>query len=470
MQHNAKGGLHRGGEGLPIPRENIRINGINCLPETFAPLCLQDRLDFGKASDKKSVDTHQYILSFAPGDKEKGLTMEEAHRFGYALAKRNFPGHRVLVCTHPEGEHKAGNIHVHIVVSALRFQDRPADASFMRLRPDGSVKPSEYRAGCAHQDTAALRKHLLAQINTYCQAHGYAVCPEKAARKISDKEYLVQQQGKEAWNDQLRRAVSDAAASTQNWEAFTQKLKNDYTYTVPVFPPIPYPARQKMWNDYNAMSKNFWEWEKRRRTSCQGQLDDAFQELKKCNSKAGKAELGKTIRHLKESRSQLGLYKKVFQTYARAASWALRSHNQEEAAFCLEQMQELTARQTGYWQEGFAPNAGAFSLVDGPVKSRITWKQLTQQDLIVAQGVLNTIQDEANRRKEANTASREIPMPIEVKLSRGEISFKHPAAQRWVRGKRLGEAYTLKALGISPPRVSENHLDREIAYSRGLTR
>lgn len=466
MQHNAKGGLLRDGEGLPIPRENYRINGINCLPETFAPLCLQDRLAFGKASDKKSVDTHQYILSFAPEDSEKGLTMEEAHQFGYTLAKKNFPGHRVLVCTHPEGEHKAGNIHVHIIVSALRFQQRPADARFMRLRPDGSIKPSEYRAGCAHQDTAALRKHLLTQINAYCQAHGYAVCPEKAAKKVSDKEYLVQQHGKETRNDQLRRAISDAAASAHTWDTFTRKLKNDYTYIVPVFPEIPYPVRQKMWNDYKAMNKNFWEWEKHRRASYQAQLDAAFLALKQCSSKAGKAELCKTIRQLKESRSQLRLYKKVFQSYAKAASSALRSHNQEEAAFCLEQMQELTARQTGYWQEGFALNAGAFSLVDGPVKSRITWKQLQHQDLIVAQRILKAIQDEASRRKDSNTAVKKVPMPIEVKLTYGEVSFKHPASQRWVRGRRLGDAYTLKALGVSPSHIPTKHYDRELAYSR----
>ena len=195
MQHDSKGGLLQDRDDLPTPRENYLIHGINCLPETFAPLCLQDRLRFGKASNKKTVDTHQYILSFSPSDIEKGLTMVESHQFGYAFAKKNFPGHRVLVCTHPEGDHKAGNIHVHIIVSALRFQDRPPDERFMRLLPDYSVKPSEYRAGCAHQDTAALRKHLLSQINAYCQTHGYAVCPEKAADKISDKESLAKQRG-----------------------------------------------------------------------------------------------------------------------------------------------------------------------------------------------------------------------------------------------------------------------------------
>ena len=123
-QHDAKGHLLRDGEGVPIPREEYLIDGIHCIPETFAPLCLQDRLRFGKKADQRAVDTHQYILSFAPSDREKGLTMEEAHRFGLAFASRNFPGHRILVCTHPDGGQHSQNIHVHIVISALAFPAR----------------------------------------------------------------------------------------------------------------------------------------------------------------------------------------------------------------------------------------------------------------------------------------------------------------------------------------------------------
>lgn len=47
-------------------------------------------------------------------------------------------------------------------------------------------------------------------------------------------------------------------------------------------------------------------------------------------------------------------------------------------------------------------------------------------------------------------------MPIDVKLTRGEISFRHPDSQRWVRGRRLGTVFTLEQLGIAPPVLKSN--------------
>ena len=189
MQHDANGRLLLDGEGVPIPRDSYIINGINCLPETFSALCLQDRIRFGKKSGNNTIDTHQYIISFAPTDIQRGLTMEKAHTFALAFARKNFPGHRVLVCTHPDGDNQSSNIHIHIIVSNLRFQDRAPDARFMKLCADGSVRPAEYRAGYVHQDTPALRKYLLSQVNSYCFSHGYVMCPEKANVKVTQKEY-----------------------------------------------------------------------------------------------------------------------------------------------------------------------------------------------------------------------------------------------------------------------------------------
>ena len=55
-------------------------------------------------------------------------------------------------------------------------------------------------------------------------------------------------------------------------------------------------------------------------------------------------------------------------------------------------------------------------------------------------------------------------MPVEVKLSRGEISFRHPDTERWVRGKRLGDAFTLASLGVSPP-VTHSSQQHTYAYA-----
>lgn len=455
MQHSEKGALLRDGKGEPIPREEFLINGINCIPETFAPACMQDRLRFQKSKDGSRVDTHQYILSFHPDDAQKGLTMAEAQRLGVTMVQRNFPGHRALVGTHPDGGRGSKNIHVHIIVSSLRFEDREPDARFMRLRPDGTVKPSEYRAGCAHQDTAALRRHLLAQLNDYCAARGYAVCPEKAAEKVSQKEYLAKERGVETRNDQLRRAVADAAAAARGWDDFVHRLKHDYTRMAPVCPPVPYPQRQKLWAEYKAMNESFWQWDRAIRASYQGELDDAFAMLKTCRSREGRKEVRENIAILKEKQGKQRLFRQTWQAYARAASAALRSHNQEDALLCLEQLRELTAQREGRWQA-----AG------GTVQPRNTWLQTTEAERNMARMTLRAVQEEAQKRKAMAQEQVEVPMPIEVKLHRGEISFRHPESQRWVRGKRLGDAYTLQSLGIAPPRQAHDRSRPGLEHSR----
>ena len=56
-------------------------------------------------------------------------------------------------------------------------------------------------------------------------------------------------------------------------------------------------------------------------------------------------------------------------------------------------------------------------------------------------------------------------MPIEVKLSKGEISFRHPDSQRWVRGRRLGTDYTAQNLGISPPACAVSYTKQKTIES-----
>lgn len=465
-QHDAKGAILTDEDGLPVPREKYLINGVNCLPETFAPLCLQDRLCYGKAAGGKTVDTHQYIISFSPDDAEKGLTMEEAQRVGVAFAKKDFPGHRVLVCTHPDGGKGSKNIHVHIVVSSLRFEDREPDARYMRLRPDGTVKPSEYKAGCAHQDTAALRQHLVAQLNGYCREHGYAVCPEKAAEKITQKEYLLREKGMETRNDQLRRAIADAARGTNSLEILQQKLINDYTCMVPVYPPIPYSLRRNYWKETKQMNEAFWSWDKAIRASYKDQLDIAFRELKGCRNKAARESVRRRISVLKDKQTRQRLFRQTWQLYSRAASTALRSHNQDDAQLCIEHLRELTLQREGRWQTGWDPGAGVHSLAEGVAKSRITWLQITGADRKMAQMTLKAVQAEAQKRKETAGQEKEVPMPIEVKLHRGELSFRHPDSQRWVRGKRLGDAYTRQSLGILIPKTKQYDARRVKEHSR----
>lgn len=464
MEHDAKGRLLRDENGDPIPRKDCRISGINCLPETFAPLCLGDRVRFQKTAPG-AVTTHQYIISFAPSDIEKGLTAEEVHRFALNLVAKNFPGYRVLVCTHPDGAQGSGNLHAHIIVSSLRFEGRPPDERFMRLRPDGTVKPSEYLAGYAHQDTVMLRKYLLSQVNAYCLSKGYMLCPENAQVKVSQGEYLAGRKG-DTRNDQLRRAIADAAATTESWEGFTHKLAAAYTQTVPEIPPIPYKQRQQLWEQYKDMNGQFWTWDKSLRNLLKQQLNAEFSRLKICKSKAGKVEIRDSIRALKADQAQERLFRETWQLYAKAAALALKSQNAEDAQLCLEQIQALSQMREGRWQEGWAHSTGSYSLLDGSVKSKVSWRQVTLSHRDMAGKLLQAVQEEANVRQTAAGRTREVPMPIEVKLTRGEISFRHPDSQRWVRGRRLGDAFTLKQLGLAPPGQGDRHRRSFPEYSR----
>ena len=64
-----------------------------------------------KNQNYNEIKSHHYILSFDPNDKdEHGLTGERAQQLGLEYAKKNFPGHQALVCTHTDGHNGSGNI------------------------------------------------------------------------------------------------------------------------------------------------------------------------------------------------------------------------------------------------------------------------------------------------------------------------------------------------------------------------
>lgn len=107
-----------------IPRRNIYIDGINCDPDIFADQCILLNTAFGKNQSYDDIKSHHYILSFDPKDVEDyGLTPEKAHALGLEFAKKFFPGHQTIVCTHPDGHHGSGNIHCHIIFNSLRKFD-----------------------------------------------------------------------------------------------------------------------------------------------------------------------------------------------------------------------------------------------------------------------------------------------------------------------------------------------------------
>ncbi|MBR4490420.1 relaxase/mobilization nuclease domain-containing protein, partial [bacterium] len=104
-------------DGHLIPREDYRIDSVLCGDEDFAIACMKTNLAYNKNLSRGDVKTHHYIISFDPRDaEENGLTMDRAQELGLDFCKKHFPGHQALVCTHPDGHNKSGNIHVHIVI------------------------------------------------------------------------------------------------------------------------------------------------------------------------------------------------------------------------------------------------------------------------------------------------------------------------------------------------------------------
>ena len=107
-----------------IPRKEYIMDGINCDPFTFDMECRELNALHHKNESYDEIKSHHYIISFNPKNSaENGLTGEQAQQMGMEYAKKNFPIHQALVCTHMDGHNESGNIHVHIVINSLRKYD-----------------------------------------------------------------------------------------------------------------------------------------------------------------------------------------------------------------------------------------------------------------------------------------------------------------------------------------------------------
>lgn len=506
--------------GQMIDRERFLISGINCAPGTFAEMCLKDCIRFNTNRSKTDVKTHQYILSFAPKDKEKGLTLEAAWREGMRFAKKNFPGHRVIVCAHPDGANGSGNIHVHIIVSALRFEDREPQAEFMRLQSDGSVKESEYKAGCKHQDTARLRRHLNEQLQEFCRENGYTVSEPKPPKKVTNKEYRAKKEGQKQLDrdnearrqkgqkpvqtefkskkDELREIVSHAASISKDWDEFADHLRHSYVRQVeqrPQQPRIPYQQRQAMWEQYKEFNEAFWTQHRRLSEVYKSDINKDFKNLKERKDLEWKAKNRKNsfrerldavdklatttpgdrdyLKHNisinKEKQASLRLFKEVYQTYSKAAKIALTNNMQIEAERCLQIMAELRRRQEGYWMDDPARVDSVMGYSRGFLQGqRVSYLHTEENDLGYAKAMLQEIEQKKRALEEGleQPEIKEEAFPFDVKVTRGAISFKHPDLERWTRGKSLGEDYEMEALA----RVMEQNRLQELDqhYERAL--
>ena len=232
-------------EGHMILRDEYYLDGLNCDPFSFASECQELNSYYHKNKNFNEIKSHHYIISFDPKDRDEcGLTGERAQQLGLTFAKKNFPGHQALVCTHTDGHNESGNIHVHIVINSLRKYDVPQEP-YMEF-------DCESKAGYKHHLSTAYLAHLKQDVMDMCQKEGLHQVDllSPAERKITEKEYWAQRRGQEKLDKLnqkmledgitpketryqtekqfLRDAIDDVASTAKSPEEFAKILDEKY--------------------------------------------------------------------------------------------------------------------------------------------------------------------------------------------------------------------------------------------------
>lgn len=225
--------------------EKAGMTPVAYIRNTFASECQDTNAFFGQNQRYEDIKAHHYIISFDPNDRdENGLTPEKAQELGLELARKAFPGHQTIVCTHRDGHNGAGNIHCHIVINSVRAKDT------MPL-PDQERKVDNV-AGFKHRASDQFMRNFKNSVMDICQREGlYQVDLLNPARvRITDREYWAQRRGQakldqenkakiasgekpektvyETGNAILRRQIKAVLEDSQNIDDFKQKLLGKY--------------------------------------------------------------------------------------------------------------------------------------------------------------------------------------------------------------------------------------------------
>ena len=219
-----------------VMRENFLIDSLECNVATFDFECEELNKKYRKNLSYNDVKSHHYIISFDPKDSVEGkLTIKDAQKIGMDFAKKNFPGHQAIVCTHDDGENKSGNIHVHIIINSLRKRDVDRQA-FMERKCD---------------NLAGYKHHLTNQYLEYLKKDLMKVCKKEhlnqvdllspAKKKVTEREYWAKERGThkkgskfELTKDKIRNAIDDVASRCKSEKEFAKILKSEYHITLKV--------------------------------------------------------------------------------------------------------------------------------------------------------------------------------------------------------------------------------------------
>ena len=236
-------------QGKPKLRDSYLLDTLECGDFSFATACLLANRKYGKNTQHGDIKSHQYIISFDPRDAaDNGLTMEKAQALGLKFCEENFPGHPAIVCTHPDGHNRSGNIHVHIVIGSIRTREVE--------RKPYMQKPRDWREGMKHSSTAQTMRHLRVEVMELCEGAGlYQIDLLNGSKeRVSEAEYWARRRGQlkldrenaaltvagqqpqqkkfETVKDTLRRQISSVLYRATSFEDFSAKLMQQYGITV----------------------------------------------------------------------------------------------------------------------------------------------------------------------------------------------------------------------------------------------
>ena len=236
-------------QGRPMLRDSYILDTLECGDFSFATACLLANRKYGKNTQHGDIKSHQYIISFDPRDAaDNGLTMEKAQALGLKFCEENFPGHPAIVCTHPDGHNRSGNIHVHIAIGSVRTR-KVERKPYMQ-------KPRDWREGMKHSSTAQTMRHLRVEVMELCESAGlYQIDLLNGSKeRVSEAEYWARRRGQlkldrenaaltaagqppqqkkfETVKDTLRKQISSVLYRTTSFEEFSDRLMQQYSITV----------------------------------------------------------------------------------------------------------------------------------------------------------------------------------------------------------------------------------------------
>lgn len=235
--------------GNTLLRNDLYMDGLNCVPLSFDKDCRMTNKKFHKNQKKEEIKSHHYIISFDPQDvTECGLTGKRAQELCMDFVRKNFPGYQAIIVTHTDGDNHSGNIHTHIVINSVR--------KYAVERQDYMDKPNEEKAGYKHRSTNRFLTHLKKEVMAMCEREGLHQIDllSPAPEKVTEAEFRAKSRGQEKMDkvnkkitaeglrpsattfqtqkDFLRKAIEDCSRKARDFEEFQSLLLENYNISV----------------------------------------------------------------------------------------------------------------------------------------------------------------------------------------------------------------------------------------------